>query len=237
MGFKYLKKPKIPTRYYYTGDVAAAKRLKGVGVEQLTELRRDMEFGKHEGQTGEDSVKRGNGTIIKSNMNYGISTVHIHVPKPVSEIGVQEYRCFCAPCIADAIVTAIKNYNGEIICEGDEEPEDPPCVGDYGETTMWGDQTYPQFMGGSRYYYDVDICSSVENSEDEHELAASLENYPVQSAGWEKYYVGHLLYVMFLPGEPVDPEETKGCLYDLLFMQPPLPQIRDIILIQRGAII
>lgn len=227
--------PKVPTRFFYTGDRPAAKAQKGFGKKRLGDLMTDLKPQKQTHKTGQNSFTAPDGTTVNTSTNYGISTVHIHVPRPAGVVPVEMFRCFCGPCIADAIVTAVKNYNDEVICAGDEEPEDP-CVEDYGDTVTWGEETYQEYMGGARYYYDVDICTSSNDEEDEGILAAQLENYPIQSAGWEKYYVGQQLYAMFLPSEPVENEDLETCIYGLLLREPPLSQIEDIVLIQTTSI-
>lgn len=225
----------IPTRYAFTGDSEAAEQLKGFGNKRLNDLT--TELAPNSLPTGSNFYQANDGTIVTTSMNFGISTVHIHVPRRGPRRRPEGYECFCAPCIADAMVTAIKNYDGETLCQGEETPAEFDCVLDYGETVEWGQDEYKQFMGGARYYYDITICASDEIEEYEHDVEVRLENYPVQSAGWEKYSVGQVLYAMFLPKEPVTEEEKKPCMYDLLMLEPPLPQIEDIVLIQRGTIL
>ena len=227
--------PAIPTKYYYLGDRAKALGKKGLGKKRFNDLITSMGFQGLE--TGFNTLKLKDGTIIKTSMNYGISTISIYVPIKKGKKKKRQLWCFCGPCMASAKIKSIKNYDGEVICRGDEEPGDP-CVEDYGDTTTWGDSVYQQYMGGARYFYNIDICVGDDTVDEDHEyeLFISLENYPVFSLGWEKFYVGQKVYVMFLPDDPVDMDETTACLYDLLMKDPPLPEISDLVLIPRSLI-
>ncbi len=85
MAFKfYGVAPKIPIRYKFTGNNDLGKTWIGFGNKLLHNLKRNM--GVNYLTTGNDSIKFNNGVRIACSINFGLSSVHIHVPLIISSV-------------------------------------------------------------------------------------------------------------------------------------------------------
>jgi len=170
-----------------SGDIEKCKALVGYGESQLEILLGQMSFQKLS-QGTRNIILDDIGSTLSISVNGIIRVIEIFVPVIIEEEEEQvleEERCYCSCCMAEAVVVrvggTIRNSEGEIIFRG---------------TTTWGDPDL---------HYDLDICTR--KTENVMELFRVED---VRPSDYTRYHVDSQGIVLFTHGSFLD--KCYSCL-------------------------
>jgi len=176
--------PQIPTKVIISGDTEVSRSLIGLGQKYLSDLNTFAGF--QDLPTCSKTHRLDDGSIIKVNISYGLTTIEIHVPV-AGEKGKKSsfFICPCYPCFVLGVIT-------KILPDRELSEEEKLTI---------------------RYSYEVKCC--VGRSDDKDSLYVEIDVQP-ESCGWEKYYVDEYVWITLKENKFTSTNERPECLYEYI---------------------
>lgn len=104
--------PKLSPKFYYSGDVEAAKRLQARAVQTLFELDRDMRLlPAFPRKVDSRTITNSQGMSIRCEINFGISKAFLFVPPGIEEEEEKKFCACCGDCLFICTVLSEPNFN------------------------------------------------------------------------------------------------------------------------------